>query len=84
MSTTVLDADVRGFYAALGLPLSAHAAREAPVRCFANPWAHNDGDPIGLGLAGLGAHGAATAAAPPAAPTTPRSPAGTRPARRST
>lgn len=37
-------ADVRGFYAALGIELVAWAQREAPVRCFANPDAHNHRD----------------------------------------
>jgi hypothetical protein len=37
-------AAVRGFYAALGIDLPAWAQREAPLRCFANPEAHSNGD----------------------------------------
>jgi hypothetical protein len=36
--------NVRGFYAALGLPLARQARREASLRCFANPHVHTDGD----------------------------------------
>ena len=36
-------ADIRGFYAALGIPLPSWAAR-ASVRCFADPEAHRRGD----------------------------------------
>jgi hypothetical protein len=36
--------DVRGFYAALGVPLPAWAQTEAPVRCFADPDAHRHQD----------------------------------------
>jgi hypothetical protein len=35
---------VRAFYAALGVELPAWSSREAPVRCFAQPDAHNRGD----------------------------------------
>ena len=37
-------ADIRGFYAALGIDLPHWAAFEAPVRCFADPGAHRRGD----------------------------------------
>jgi Toprim domain len=36
--------DVRGFYKALGIELPAWSQREAPVRCFAEPDAHQHGD----------------------------------------
>lgn len=35
---------VRAFYSALGVELPAWSTREAPVRCFARPDAHNHGD----------------------------------------
>jgi len=35
---------VRAFYSALGIDLRASSNREAPVRCFAQPDAHNHGD----------------------------------------
>ena len=37
-------ADARSYYAALGIELPAWSQREAPVRCFAQPDAHNRGD----------------------------------------
>jgi hypothetical protein len=36
--------DVRGFYGALGIHLSGWSRREAPVRCFADPDAHDRAD----------------------------------------
>jgi hypothetical protein len=41
---TLPGADVRGFYAALGIELPCWAQQEASVRCFANPDAHAHGD----------------------------------------
>jgi hypothetical protein len=35
---------VRAFYAELGIELADGASREAPVRCFARPEAHSNGD----------------------------------------
>ena len=65
--------DVRAFYAALGIELPAWSKREAPVRCFAQPDAHNRGDrspSCSVNLAsgawnchGCGAHGGAYDAA---------------------
>jgi Toprim-like len=65
--------NVRTFYAALGIELPAWAKREAPVRCFAQPDAHNRGDrspSCSVNLAsgawnchGCGAHGGAYDAA---------------------
>ena len=40
----VINGDVRGFYAVLGIGLPATAARDASVRCFANPDAHAHAD----------------------------------------
>ncbi len=64
---------VRAFYAALGVELSAWSSREAPVRCFAHPDAHNHADrspSCSVNLAsgawnchGCGAHGGAYDAA---------------------
>ena len=64
---------VRAFYAALGIELPAWSTREAPVRCFAQPDAHNRGDrspSCSVNLAsgawnchGCGAHGGAYDAA---------------------
>ena len=47
MTKTLAGADVRGYYAALGIPLAGWARTEASVRCFADPDAHqrNDRDP---------------------------------------
>ena len=69
---------VRAFYAALGIALPAWSTREAPVRCFAHPDAHNRADrspSCSVSLAsgawnchGCGAHGE---------PTMPRSPSDT-------
>ncbi|MGA2925041.1 MAG: toprim domain-containing protein [Solirubrobacteraceae bacterium] len=44
MNRTLPGADVRGFYAALGVELPGWAHTEAPVRCFADPDAHAHGD----------------------------------------
>jgi hypothetical protein len=44
VSGTLPGADVRGFYAALGIELPGWAQQEASVRCFANPDAHAHGD----------------------------------------
>ena len=44
MSSTLPGADVRGFYAALGIELPGWAQQEASVGCFANPDAHARGD----------------------------------------
>jgi len=64
---------VRAFYSALGIDLPALSNREAPVRCFAQPDAHNHGDrspSCSVNLAsgawnchGCGAHGGAYDAA---------------------
>ena len=66
-------ADARAYYAALGIELPAWSQREAPVRCFAQPDAHNRGDrspSCSVNLAsgawnchGCGAHGGAYDAA---------------------
>jgi hypothetical protein len=37
-------ADIRGFYAALGIPLPGWAGTDVSVRCFADPEAHARGD----------------------------------------
>jgi Toprim domain-containing protein len=65
--------DARAYYAALGIELPAWSQREAPVRCFAQPDAHNRGDrspSCSVNLAsgawnchGCGAHGGAYDAA---------------------
>src|SRR5215211_815014 len=39
-----MTADVHGFYADLGIQLPQRNGLEAPVRCFANPTAHRNGD----------------------------------------
>jgi hypothetical protein len=44
VSSTLPGADVRGFYAALGIELPGWAQQEASIRCFANPDAHARGD----------------------------------------
>ena len=44
MSSTLPGADVRGFYAALGIELPGWAQQEASIGCFANPDAHARGD----------------------------------------
>jgi len=44
MTQTLSDADIRGYYEALGVQLPGWAQREAAVRCFASPKAHNNGD----------------------------------------
>jgi len=64
---------VRAFYSALGVELPKWSSREAPVRCFAQPDAHNHGDrspSCSVNLAsgawnchGCGAHGGAYDAA---------------------
>ena len=65
--------DVRAFYAALGIELPAWSTRDAPVRCFAQPDAHQHADrspSCSVNLAsgawnchGCGAHGGAYDAA---------------------
>jgi hypothetical protein len=47
MTLTLQDADITGYYAALGIQLPAWATRNAPVRCFADPdrHRHEDRDP---------------------------------------
>jgi hypothetical protein len=44
MTLTLPGADIRGYYAALGIQLPGWARAEASVRCFADPDAHNRGD----------------------------------------
>jgi hypothetical protein len=44
MTLTLPGADIRGYYAALGIPLPGWAPLEASVRCFADPDAHRRGD----------------------------------------
>jgi hypothetical protein len=44
MTLTLAGADIRGYYAALGVPLPGWARSEASVRCFAEPEAHRRGD----------------------------------------
>ena len=44
MTQTLPGADIRGYYAALGIQLPPRAQTEASVRCFANPDAHRRGD----------------------------------------
>ena len=44
MTGTLDGADIRGYYAALGIPLADWAQTEASVRCFADPDAHQRGD----------------------------------------
>jgi hypothetical protein len=44
VSSTLPGADVRGFFAAVGIELPGWAQQEASVRCFANPDAHAHGD----------------------------------------
>lgn len=44
MTLTLPGADIRGFYAALGITLADWAPVEASVRCFADPDAHRHGD----------------------------------------
>ena len=73
MPEVCLRMTVRAFYAALGVELPAWSNREAPVRCFAQPDAHNRGDrspSCSVNLAsgawnchGCGAHGGAYDAA---------------------
>lgn len=72
---------VRAFYSALGIDLRASSNREAPVRCFAQPDAHNHGDRSASCSVTPQVRGTATAAACMAAPTTLRSPPVTRRAR---
>lgn len=73
MTSTLQGADIRGFYAALGVQLPAWAQTEAPARCFADPGAHahEDRDPScsvnlqsgAFNCHGCGAHGGAYDAA---------------------
>jgi Toprim-like len=44
MSQTLPGADIRGFYAALGINLPAGSAENVTVRCFANPEEHRRED----------------------------------------
>ena len=44
MSQTLAGADIRSFYAALGIELAGWARTEASVRCFADPDAHRRSD----------------------------------------
>jgi hypothetical protein len=44
MTQTLPGADIRGFYAALGINLPGWARDEVTVRCFADPEAHRRGD----------------------------------------
>ena len=44
MTQTLPGADIRGYYAALGIQLPPRAQTEASVRCFVNPDAHRRGD----------------------------------------
>lgn len=44
MTRTLAGADIRGYYAALGIPLAGWARTEASVRCFADPDAHQRSD----------------------------------------
>jgi hypothetical protein len=44
MTLTLHGADIRGYYAALGIALPGWASTEASVRCFADPDAHRRGD----------------------------------------
>jgi len=41
---TLPDADIRGYYTALGIELPAWSQDQASVRCFADPDAHSHGD----------------------------------------
>jgi len=44
MTQTLPGADIRGYYAALGIQLPDWARTEASIRCFADPDAHRCGD----------------------------------------
>lgn len=44
MTHTLPGADIRGYYAELGIPLPGWAHTEASVRCFAHPDDHHRGD----------------------------------------
>jgi hypothetical protein len=44
MTQTLAGADIRGYYAALGIQISGWARAEASVRCFDGPEAHQRGD----------------------------------------
>ncbi len=44
MTQTLAGADIRGYYAALGIQIPGWARTEASVRCFADPDAHRRGD----------------------------------------
>jgi hypothetical protein len=44
MTKTLPGADIRGYYAALGVQIPGWARTEASVRCFADPDAHRRGD----------------------------------------
>jgi hypothetical protein len=64
--TGTCSGDIRGFYAELGVELPAWATREAPVRCFADPAAHQHGDrspscSVSLGSGAWKCHGCGAA-----------------------
>ena len=44
MTRTLAGADIRGYYAALGIPIADWDRTEASVRCFADPDAHQHAD----------------------------------------
>src|ERR1700689_3793711 len=44
MTQTLAGANIRGYYAALGIQIPGWARTEAAVRCFADPDAHHHGD----------------------------------------
>ena len=44
ITMTFRGADIRGYYAELGIVIPEWASRNASVRCFANPGAHRAGD----------------------------------------
>src|SRR5581483_9313147 len=44
MTQTLAGADIRGYYAALGIEIPGWARTEASVPCFADPDAHQRGD----------------------------------------
>ena len=44
MTQTLQGADIRGYYARLGIDLPAWACGNAATRCFADPAAHAHGD----------------------------------------
>jgi hypothetical protein len=85
MTQTLACADIRGYYAALGIQIPGWARTEASIRCFAGADAHQRGDrdpscSVNLEMA----PGTVTPAAPVAAPSTPPPNAAIPTARRST